>query len=259
MNEKILKNKSKLLFGLVFICSLITCIVEFLTTKNMKMVCIVTETLVYTFQIYSYITLLNKPVVTVGLLTLTQVMSVLNSLAYGNSFNLALVNNGTILIISMIALIVQISLAKKQVLKDKGEDHKLSIVDYINFKRSPFNVGVVPQIIIWSMFITLIASVENGTVMTTLSTDVKSRLFAALSLVLPVVLILMLLTTSVMSYEFLVVYMIAHLYVIYTLFVIHQLNVSTVMFVILQDVTIVYSVIGYIKHKRMVKGNGKKN
>ena len=123
MNEKILKNKSKLLFGLVFICSLITCIVEFLTTKNMKMVCIVTETLVYTFQIYSYITLLNKPVVTVGLLTLTQVMSVLNSLAYGNSFNLALVNNGTILIISMIALIVQISLAKKQILKDNGEDH----------------------------------------------------------------------------------------------------------------------------------------
>ena len=225
----------------------------------MKMVCIVTETLVYTFQIYSYITLLNKPVVTVGLLTLTQVMSVLNSLAYGNSFNLALVNNGTILIISMIALIVQISLAKKQILKDNGEDHKLNILDYIKFKRSPFKVGVVPQIIIWSMFVTLIASVENSTVMTTLSTDVESRLFAALSLVLPVILILMLLTTSVMSYEFLVIYMIAHLYVIYTLFVIHQLNVSTVMFVILQDVVIIYSVTGYIKHKRMVKGNGKEN
>ena len=223
------------------------------------MVCIVTETLVYTFQIYSYITLLNKPVVTVGLLTLTQVMSVLNSLAYGNSFNLALVNNGTILIISMIALIVQISLAKKQILKDNGEDHKLNILDYIKFKRSPFKVGVVPQIIIWSMFVTLIASVENSKVMTTLSTDVESRLFAALSLVLPVILILMLLTTSVMSYEFLVIYMIAHLYVIYTLFVIHQLNVSTVMFVILQDVVIIYSVTGYIKHKRMVKGNGKEN
>ena len=31
------------------------------------------------------------------------------------------------------------------------------------------------------------------------------------------------------------------------------------MFVILQDVVIIYSVIGYIKHKRMVKGNGKEN
>lgn len=229
------------IFLLILSTNILINLIDNVSGDNPFILSSITMMFISTFTMSSYITLLDRPIHTVILLDIAQLLSILNSLFQGNRFGVAIINNGLLLIVGIIITIIQI--------------RKTRTKKIFQYKRKPIQVKLWVHIIVWSLFITSIGYTANGNVMKTLNHSASIRVYGALSIILPSILLVMLFTTSILSYEFLILYMIIHTYTIYLLYVMHELNISSSIYIILQDSIIIYSFIKYLKERKKVRTN----
>ena len=194
---------------------------------------------------------LYKPVITMLLVTLSQITAIADEMLQGNTFKVAVENVGyTFLIGIVVTLGFIIYIAKKNCnKKDKLVDNIKKIILHEN---KPLKLPIWSVFIIWCMFLTVLFSTANSDLLVGYE-DKEFQIFAAAVLISPTFLYLSVYTVSNMTYHFYGLYSIIKLYTLYKLYIIHSLDWITAVATIIELLISILIITLYIKQRKVEK------
>lgn len=245
--KKIKENKYIVIALLILLTSMIINMINSYSNKY-NLLIMITSTLIDTVMLYAYLLLPSKPIDVNLCIIIRQILIIIQDITAGVSIGDAITNEGIILLIAMVMMYINIKLAKIN-----GSNAKERINNIIKYTREPIKIKLWIHIIIYGIFITVLMSLTNSEVLNMLNKDNGIRLFGALAIVLPTFEILAILTTSIISYEIILIYEIIKMYTIYTLYIKNGLNIQTFLYAILQLIVIIISIVMYRKSNKSKK------
>lgn len=222
--------------GLAIICGVLLAICDMLT-------------------LFSIIEIADKPVLGMILLTLSQVTTLVYELVDGATLSEALTDMGVMGVVVVIALIYHAVTAYKKV-KNDNKNIKEKIINTVNYKRTIYNVKIYTRIIIYSLIVSVVLSLANSEILSTVNTNISFRVYSAFVLVLPAMLIIGIITTSYMAYDIFILKLFFEVYTIYLLASVGNFDFIQIIYIIVEVLAIMYAY--FITFKNKAEDNDEK-
>ena len=188
--------------------------------------------LIQLITLLKYILLLDKPILSLLALMGGQILSTIYSMIDLNSIKEGINNNILSLLVITLFILIHMNISLNKV--DKKSGFKQKFIDAINISRRPLKVKWWAKLIIYSTLITVVMTISRSDILTSLSNDNGVRLYGAVALVIPTIIILSILTTSELAYELLWIKLIIEIYTIYKLYLIDSIVIKDLVYWLVQ-------------------------
>lgn len=193
--------------------------------------------------LFSIIEVADKPVRSMILLTLSQAFTFIFELVDGATVSEAFTDMGIIGIIVLIALGYHGAEAYKKSNENAGKNIKTKekIVNTVNYKRAIYSIKGYTRIVIYSLIISVILSTAGSEMMELFNDNISFRLYSAIVLVIPSLLVIGIITTSTLAYDLFTIKILFEIYTLYLLFSVGGFNIVQILYIIVEVIAIVYA------------------
>lgn len=246
----LIKNQSttKVLYGILIYIStfaIITIVMGFVNEIN------IFDTVygvIWCTTIYSYITCLSHPVLSMVSLASSQIFTIVTQLAGGISLEESFNSVAGLLLINIVALGIYIYQAKKNGAK--------GIKNLIFFEREPIKLKLWVQIVIWSLMISSVAHIAKTQIYEVMNSEIKYAVMASVSITITTFLMLSAITASALIIEVFGVYIVFEIYTLSHLVFIQDNNLFEIATVLIDIAIIIYMISKY-KMLKIAKSKSK--
>lgn len=174
-----------------------------------------------------------KPIVSILMLLASKISLFIYELLDGATLKEATEDLSLTIAIIVIGILIQILLSDKKLYKEKTKDSVMTrLKNDILIERSLLHVNNITKLIILGIVITTIMKIANGNLMYTIGDSEYIRVYGAISLVIPIILVLSILTTSELVIYTMLFKIAAEIYTIYNLIYINEIGINQYMYVI---------------------------
>lgn len=213
---------------------------------------IIVITIANSFLIISLITSLYKSSITLILLTMSQVLLVVDEMLKGNTLGYSIENVGyTVVIGTIITLAYMVYIYNKKTSKE--DKLSIRIKNVVLYEREPLKLPIWSSFIIWCMFLTVMFNTSNSKFLDIYANDTEFRLYVAALIVLPTFVYLSIYTTSNLIYQFYSLYILVKLYTMYKLCIINSLSWASLVSTLIETTVFIVVMKIYIKYRRINK------
>lgn len=245
-----IKHSKEIAFTVILIACIILNIIE--SQSLLGVILGVTNAI----GIYVYILLLNKPVLAVGALCISNLLSIIYTIITSES-SLQITNIIRLEdLLIILALLIHLNIADKKLSETNNEKSILKRLkkDFI-FERKPFKIPWWAKLIVYSTLVTVIMTVANSEIVEFLNKEAGFRLYGAIAVTLPLIELLAISTTSDIAYEIFGFKIIMEIYTLYMLYSINSLNIASIILIILEIIVFIYC---FIKKVNKIENNKEK-
>lgn len=198
--------------------------------------------------VISYLTFSKLPVLTMILLIVSNWFTIISDMCHSYDFGKALLNTGIIEIISWVALPLFVGYILKEVRKDKSnKDDKLltKVRKIITYKKDTITMPGWLQFVAWCFIITVVLKLINSEYFSLYNNYDGFKLYAALTLTIPIAVIVCKMARLAIGYQFMVLLACLKLYTVYVLYVRELLEWQNLVCYIIEISAILLSVLVY--------------
>ena len=238
-NSKRITKHLDIIILLLYVSIGVVDVIMTLNTQGVRAGC--REQLVIMMQmtiIASYIYLLDTPIVSLALLLLNQGLNIVYSLLDKDISLTDAINDNlfsVLVIIWFILVHININIGKLD--KNLGKRDKL--IKALGMQRKVLKVKWWAKLVIYSTLVTIVMILSRGETLSTLSND-GLRVYGALALAMPTIVMLSILTTSEIAYEILGFKIILEIYTIYNLYIVDSINIKDIGYWLLEVVVFIW-------------------
>jgi len=247
-----ISNKNKLVALTLFISTLlINTINGYL--NNQAIYDIIIFALIDFLLLEAYIKLPEKPIQTVLIIIVRQLIITIQDMWLGMTPNESISSNIGVLFISTVILFMQYKLSK--INQNKAVNFKEKLKLAYNYERKPIKLNIPICIILYSIILTVIFQLMNSETLELLSNKTPVKLYGAVAVALPVFEILAIISTTTWAYQIIVIYEIIKIITLISTYKLGGLNIQTLLYAILQLIVILYSIRKYNCIKQTIKSD----
>ena len=196
--------------------------------------------IVDTFTFSAYILISRTPVLAEAVLLFAQIITFVYDMFAGATFKEAIEDTGFSIMITFVAFLIALKLAKVDTTKEKGLIG--NIKNRILYDRKIHNIKWYYKIVIYSIIVTVIMNISNSSSLNTYISGTAWRAFAALTVVFQFIRVLSLISTTTFAYEIFGLYIVAEVFTVYMQYRVNNNVLVSVLFIIEEFVVLVYSI-----------------
>ena len=233
-----MKNVLKLIIP--FVILVLSCVFNF----NTNIVNMLFNVLLDCTMLYAFILLGKKPVATVSLMVLRQIILIGYDMSRGVSFSVSLGSYWIELALCMIALIVFVN-----IINVDGDKIKERVKNLINYNRDCIKIPLWAHLCIVCITIVTINFLSKSDILSTINKDVSLRVLAAMIILMPTFELISILTTTNVAYTMIIFHHLAKIYTAINLYVIDKLTFQDGLKIITDTIVIIGVLLWRIKNK----------
>lgn len=242
-----IKNKKSIVISIIVILDMFVNIFNSVTTFEGEIGLLVVKGILLALcdmlLMFSIIELADKPVKSMLILTFAQVFTFVFELVDGATVNEAFSDMGILGIVVLIALAYHGVYAYKEANKDKVKQIGLKekLLNTINYKRTIYSINFYARIVVYSMIASVILSTAGSETMELFNDNISFKLYSAIVLVIPALLVVGIITTSTLAYDLFIVKILLEIYTLYLLFSVGSFDVIQILYVVVEIIAITYA------------------
>lgn len=246
------KNKEKTVLLLLISFTVLIINVINGVNKELGLITMILSTILDTTLLFAYIELPKHPIRTISMILIRQIVALGQDVVIGLTVKEALEIDGGLLLVIIIVLAV-----RNYTTKIESEGIKERIIKLWNYEKQPLKMKWWVHIIIYSMLVTIVATVANNNYMQLFNDEITVRIYGALAIIFPIVELIAILTTSNISYEIIIIYKIIQTVTIIQLIQYNGLSLATALIYLAQLMVVAYSAWMWIKDAKENKSKKK--
>lgn len=246
------KNKEKTVLLLLISFTVLIINVINGVNKELGLITMILSTILDTTLLFAYIELPKHPIRAISMILIRQIVALGQDVVIGLTVKEALEIDGGLLLVIIIVLAV-----RNYTTKIESEGIKERIIKLWNYEKQPLKMKWLVHIIIYSMLVTIVATVANNNYMQLFNDKITVRIYGALAIIFPIVELIAILTTSNISYEIIIIYKIIQTVTIIQLIQYNGLSLATALIYLAQLMVVAYSAWMWIKDAKENKSKKK--
>ena len=195
-------------------------------------------------MLYSFILLCKKPIATVSLMVLRQILLIGYDMSRGVSFRVSLGTYWIELALSLLVLILFVNIVHIE-----SNNIKERFKNLINYDRDCVKITLWAHLCIVCIVIVTINFLSKSDMLSTINKDVSLRVLAAMIILMPTFELISILTTTNVAYTMIIFHQLAKIYTAINLYVIDKLTFQDGLKIITYTLVIVGVLLWRIKNK----------
>lgn len=218
----------------------------------------------------SYLTNLNKPILSISALVAAQVITLLQVTITEKSIRAGFISVGALFILSIVILLQNIHKVAEENKESKesdgikGENKQNKLIATLFSNKPAYILKPYMHIIIWSIFIIAVTTIMQTDTIQSYGFNNQFKAYAALTIAIPDMLFISILTTSSLTVISLMLNTLLEAYTAYELSNLGEINVVTVISIAISLIVTVWVCKIYMEQKKEVgkekgTGNEKRN
>lgn len=235
-----------ILIGLQIACSMV--LLDNITLSN------VLSPLINMTILISYIFIQRKPIVGLMILSLAELINLLNDYVSSIDYGLGIADTQVLTLIVIFVTIVHMNMITSKLRKEDSFYEKNILkrfISVINYEKKPTRYKWYINIIMYSLLITIIMTSANNEVISMYGMVGMFKVYSAIALLLPIISILAMLTVSSMTYEILGFKVLMEIITVILIYNTNtgSINVAEVIFILIEIMILV----DYIRNNVIIK------